>query len=404
IFSVIARQIVSETDLDDYSNSGWAGDQFNTNGVTPEPDGEKKHFQTTTFSITAVKLKNSFFQNFFQSSLILSSTERQRETLGASGTKLYEYIGKAEQASWLGTLSFETNEISFGLDQYTEKMESESSYETIQEVSAITTSFWIHDQLYLLDEALILSAGARNDTHEKSGSAATSRFAASYQLDAIKFKASYGTGFRTPSLYELFSQYGNTELKAETSTSWDIGFQHQVASVLYGITYFNISFEDRIDWVSISTDPWGQYQQAEGKTLSNGTETFIAVNPTRRLSLRLDHTKNHTEDPEGNRLKRRPTDKMGLKCNYQLGNSTLLKGSIQWVGDRSANSTAKNEDGTPVSTLNPYTVVNFSVAYDFTKSIKLYMKVDNLTDEFYETAWSYATPGRSFYAGIKAAF
>jgi len=39
-----------------------------------------------------------------------------------------------------------------------------------------------------------------------------------------------------------------------------------------------------------------------------------------------------------------------------------------------------------------------------TDQVKLYGRVDNLLNENYEEAWSYSTPGRSAYAGVKVSF
>jgi vitamin B12 transporter len=41
----------------------------------------------------------------------------------------------------------------------------------------------------------------------------------------IRFKASFCTGFRSPSLYELYSVYGNPDLAPEKSRGWDLGVE-----------------------------------------------------------------------------------------------------------------------------------------------------------------------------------
>ena len=39
----------------------------------------------------------------------------------------------------------------------------------------------------------------------------------------IIFRGSIGTGYRTPTPYELYSSYGNTNLKPEKSITYDLG-------------------------------------------------------------------------------------------------------------------------------------------------------------------------------------
>ncbi len=402
--SYLGRKITSRTDLDDWG-PGYAGDQFTFDPVTfasvPEPNGDKKQRVDNTITLHALKLDNAFAQRFFQSSLKVSTTELIREGFDQQGKQSYEFTGKTRQFAWNGTFYFEQHNLTIGTDQYTEWMESLA----IGEVSAETKSFWVHDQWFLQSEAWVIGLGLRNDHHEQFGTATTYRLSSSYQWNRWKLKASLGNGFRAPSLFELHSVYGNTKLDPETSMTWDVGLEHQLdRTILYGITWFDMVFQDRIVWTPIDVDPFGQYQQAEGQTRTQGAESFIAVNPAKALSLRLDHTYTHTEDPDGKRLVRRPNHKMVLKTNYRLSEVTHFNSSLQWVGERDAITSAAKKNGEAVGQLDPYTVINVAVSHDFSQNLQGYARIDNLTDEVYETAWSYATPERSVYSGVKATF
>jgi vitamin B12 transporter len=72
-----------------------------------------------------------------------------------------------------------------------------------------------------------------------------------------------------------------------------------------------------------------------------------------------------------------------------------------WVDVRKAIPTATDQFGNSITELNDYFLVNAALYYDLTQSIQLYGRIDNLFDEFYEEAWSYATAGFSVYGGIK---
>jgi vitamin B12 transporter len=82
----------------------------------------------------------------------------------------------------------------------------------------------------------------------------------------------------------------------------------------------------------------------------------------------------------------------------------LLNIDLYWVDDRKAVSGAGDKDGNPVDKLDSYTIVNLSAHYDITDYIQLYGRIDNLFDEEYEEAWSYATPGLSGYLGVKVRY
>jgi len=56
-----------------------------------------------------------------------------------------------------------------------------------------------------------------------------------------KFKASFGQGFKAPSLYQLLDdQYGNKSLNPEESESYEAGFEQELGEYLtLGSTYFH---------------------------------------------------------------------------------------------------------------------------------------------------------------------
>lgn len=72
------------------------------------------------------------------------------------------------------------------------------------------------------------TAGVRYDNNEKFGSILTYRFAPMYfiEISNTKLKSSLGTGFKAPSLFNLFAPYyGNLDLKPEKKFCWDLGFE-----------------------------------------------------------------------------------------------------------------------------------------------------------------------------------
>ena len=79
----------------------------------------------------------------------------------------------------------------------------------------------------------------------------------------------------------------------------------------------------------------------------------------------------------------------------------LINLDLLLVDERDAITSATDLNGLPVFILDSYTLVNVSAKYDLTDIIQIYGRIDNLFDEEYEEAWSYATPGLSGYLGLK---
>ncbi|MCJ7601553.1 MAG: TonB-dependent receptor [Desulfobulbaceae bacterium] len=400
-FELVAtmRYMDSEVEADDYAN-GYTGDRFSSWPYEPEPNGSKENHTDTEQYLGRLDAKNTFWDGLLNSNLYYQLSRHDRVNYDNDGVESYDYAGKTQEAGWQGTFVVsKTNDLTLGASLYEEKMESGSS--GISEQAAETKSAWAQEQITLFD-SLDLVAGLRYDDHDRFGGKTTYRVAPSYLTKfGTLFKASYGTGFRAASLYELYSSYGNVNLEPEKSRGWDAGFEQELAGgkVLCGITYFALTFEDRIAYDYLTS----QYQQAEGDTKTKGVETFVQWRPGENLSLQANYTYTDTRDPDDKRLARRPMHKAGVGAQYRYGKARFNM-DLYWVGERDASGSAKDLNGNPVKTLDAYTVVNLAAYYDLTKKVQLYGRIDNLFDEEYEEVWSYATPGLSGYAGIRVTF
>lgn len=87
-------------------------------------------------------------------------------------------------------------------------------------------ALYLNNKLKLFKEDVVFNAGLRYDDHETFGSKTTHRIGAVYNIKpaALRIKSSYGTGFRAPTLNELFYQdlwgsSGNLNLRPERCTS-----------------------------------------------------------------------------------------------------------------------------------------------------------------------------------------
>jgi vitamin B12 transporter len=401
--NAIVRNLNSEVELDDWDFSGgYSGDRFDPVTSLPDPTGKKERKTTSDQSFGKINVHNHFFDRFFESNLYYQVSNQKREDFDNDGTRSYDHDGETWELGWQGGLNFDdVNILSFGATHFNETMDSDSS--NIHDKDADTRSLWAHDQLFLGD-SLVLVGGLRHDDHDRFGGKTTYRFAPAYTITETQttFKASYGTGFRAPSLFELYSAYGSETLKPEESEGWDVGFEQGLMDkkIRFGLTYFSTTYTDLIDY-DMAT--W-KYTQLPGETKTKGIEASVGWTPVSDLDLLLNYTYNDTEDPEGERLVRRPLNKIYLNARYRPIVKVLLNIDLYWFDDRKAIEAAGDKDGNPVYKLDSYTLVNLSASYDITHYIQVYARIDNLFDEEYEEAWSYATPGLSGHLGIKLSY
>ncbi|MBC8316478.1 MAG: TonB-dependent receptor [Desulfobulbaceae bacterium] len=405
-FDLVAsmRYMDSEIEEDDYG-SGYIGDRFTAAGPplwisSPDPTGSKKMHTDSEQYLGRVDAKNKFSNDFLNSNFYYQFSRHDRQSYNNDGNKSFDFTGKSQEAGWLGTFAVsDNNDLTIGTSFFEEKMKSKSS--DIKKDADIT-SVWAQEQVTLPGNIEIIAA-LRYDDHDSFGSKTTYRIAPSYFTDfGTLLKASFATGFRAPSLYELYdSTYGNENLDPEKSKGWDVGFEQEVAdgTVLFGATYFALTFNDRIGYDSFTF----QSIQVDGDTKTKGVETFIQWQPSETLSFLANYTYTDTKDPDGERLVRRPMHKISLGTQYRY-KKALFNCDIRWVDERDTSSFETDLNGNPVETLDSYTLVNIAASYDLNETVQLQARIDNFFDEEYEEVWSYATPGFSGYAGIKMTF
>lgn len=344
-----------------------------------------------------LNIHNNLLDGLLDSNLYYQMSDTDREINDDFGRTLYD--GKSSEIGWQGSLNIHDNNIAtIGASYFEENMDSSGGFSVIRDKTANISSYWLQDQLTLGD-AFDVVAGVRLDRHDRFGSETTYRVSPSYFIEktSTTLKANYGTGFRAPSLFELHDPTsGNASLEAETSYGWDGGIEQDLfdGKARAGVTYFETTFDNLIKWDSI-------YIQSTGKTKTKGVESFVAFYPMPDLDLKLNYTYTDSSDADGARLVRRPLNKVYFSARYHFLEKATMNMDIQWAGKRDASSFAKDKDGNLVGTLDSYTVVNLAARYTLTDKVEIYGRIDNLFDEEYEEAWSYAVPGLSGYVGLK---
>ena len=381
-----------------------------------EKDGDDPNFTSDFKShLVNLNLNGSFLNGLWESQLRGSIYKNsinaldEVDELRPSTSSISNYDGNRVSFNWQNNLKFiENNLITVGIDN--KKDEAESNYHSegvwgpfesnFPKTSINTTGIYLQDLVTYNN--LSATAGFRYDNNEKFGSVTTFRFAPMYFIEAVgtKIKGTYGTGFKAPSLFNLFAPfYGNIELKPEKSKGWDLGFEQFLFNnnVMFGITYFNMKFEDMLGFdetfVSININ------EAETK----GIEAILSVPNYKGFSFNASYTYNETNDLSSSELSneqliRRPKNQFSVNANYtnkkfSLGISAINSGE-KFDNDFSAFPAER-------ITLKGYTLIDLRTAYNITEYLSLHGRIENLFDEQYEDILFYGTIGRAGYLGFE---
>ena len=268
-------------------------------------------------------------------------------------------------------------------------------------------------------DGLTLTGGVRRDDHDTFGGKTLGQVAAAWSLNqgTTVLRASFGQGFKAPSLYQLYSEYGNTALQPEEADGWDAGIEQRLldGGLILSATYFARETTNQIDYVSCTstvtpaTVPlcfrnglrrFGYYSnvaltEADGVELSADYElgAFFA-----RANYTQTNTENRTPGANlGRELARRPKEAANLTLGYvwPFGLSTSV--AVQHVGDSFDNASNATR-------LEAYTLVDLRASYPINETLEIYGRVENLGDEEYETTRNYGVAGRGTFVGVRARF
>ncbi len=254
-----------------------------------------------------------------------------------------------------------------------------------------------------------LVANIRDDINDQFGEHATWRItpAVIIPVTETKLKASYGTGFKAPTLSELyqnfpdFNFFANPDLKPEESTGYDAGFEQPLFNdrVRFGSTYFHNSISDLINY-AVFPNGSSTYVNV-GLATTEGTENFVSAKVTDRLQVRADYTFTRAIDVStGAQLQRRPKEKWSATATWLPMDPLTLSATVLHVGDWIDVS----RNGMTSGLVAPgYTIVNLRGDYAIDDQIKLFARVDNLFNLHYQNPTGFLAPGLGVFGGIRVA-
>ena len=333
-----------------------------------------------------ITLKAPLFDGRLENLVQIGYADIERENT-SNGVQSYFTEGDRVLFRYQGTFAInDTNTLAFG----TEREETSAN----EQESSIDSLFALYE--FKPVDNLTLTGGIRVDDHETFGSETTGRVAAAWTAtDQLTFKASWGQGFKAPSIFQ--STYictfcgltaPNTNLKAETSEAYDIGVQWQSADerIVLGATLFDQETENMIDFSY--TAGYDNIALVD----SQGVELTGAYAVNNWLGIAASYTFIDSEDGNGNALARLPESTGNISASFDPDGPFSGAVLVRYNGEEA------NTDG---SKLDSWTRVDLTGSYDLNETVEIYGRIENLLDEEYQQILGYGTPGLSGSVGVR---
>lgn len=256
--------------------------------------------------------------------------------------------------------------------------------------------------IYAMNEVrilpVILNLGGRWDDNNRFGSETTYKAEIAFLISATgtKVRGAYGTGFRGPTLSDLFFPgFSNPNLEPERSKSAEVGIEQVLGDDRFRavVTYFDTRVDDLIVFDFLTSKP-----QNVDEARMKGTEVELALHPVRALRMAASYTKLDAENrTTGFELARRPENKAAGSLTWQPVAFWRLVGEGRYVGKRFSDidNTVK---------LGDHTVANLATWYEVNSQLEFFVRIENLFDREYEEVAGFGTPGRAGYGGVQMTF
>jgi vitamin B12 transporter len=382
--------------------------------------GNYLNYETTRQYFGYTGLNFNFFDSRWKNRLYvdyLFTDTAEYVPSGSVTTQTAHFSGTDTRVNYQGNIDIAPGYSAvFGLQQEKE-VEDSAPYSPPVEANTGNNSAYAQFQGEVV-KGLTLTAGERLDRYDVFGQHYTGQVAAAWALPTSTIlRSSWGQGFKAPSLYQLYSPYGNQGLQSERSHDWDAGVEQRFwdKRVMVSATYFDIDFNNLIEYLNCPGSPLcaepgkalGYYANL-GKARSSGVELQGSLKLSESFSILANYTRIKTidETPGDPNFGLAAFERPGSAANVSVSYTSPFKLTMQVAARYSGSSLSQNFNvyPVPIITLGGYTVVDFRAAYSINDHLDVYGRVDNLADKRYETVYLYGEWGRTAFAGVRVKF
>ena len=216
----------------------------------------------------------------------------------------------------------------------------------------------------------------------------------------------YYTSFKTPSLYQLFSPYGNLALKPEQGKTFELGLEQNMGNFHARLVGFQNDVKDGIVFQSISVEPYGKYGNVSQQT-TRGLEAELSFTK-KKWTGNVSYTylsgtmqnKFDGKDSTYSSLIRRPTNQLQARVIFNASSKLNFSFMAQFVGERKDYFYDESIYSTVPKVLKNYLWTELQVGYQISKNLNASLMVKNLLGQEIVELYGYTGQIRNVQASL----
>jgi vitamin B12 transporter len=234
-----------------------------------------------------------------------------------------------------------------------------------------------------LNEKLNIEVGGRLNVNSKYGSNYTYTFNPSYALSKqVRLFGSIATGFKAPSLYQLYSFAGNETLRPEESINYEVGLQHSAKSLRHRAVFFYREVKTGLDFDYANFVYYNIPNQ-----IVRGLEYEVAASLSKNITVTANYTflagtefvqsRITTKDSSYSYLLRRPKHNINVNIAYNFGSGFSASVNSKYASERFDVGGFRTAD----KPLNGYFLLSAYAEYKWKNYLKFFADAQNITNK-----------------------
>lgn len=285
------------------------------------------------------------------------------------------------------------------------------TYPTSFKDTSLSQSSMYSSLLYTSSPGLSVELGGRLNTDSRFGSNYTYTFNPAWLIGHDwKLYGSVASGYKAPTLYQLYSAYGDPQLLPERSVTDEAGIQFNNNAVNTRLTYFHRDTKDGIDY-NYFTNLYYNYDEEWG----HGIEWEGSVNFAKSWSLTANYTwlkmKEQTQshidysDTTYNYALRVPEHTVNITLGVRPLRLLFVSLSGHYESKRyDIGGYDSNFNPLPDVALDPFFILNGYAEYRPLHCLKLFAEARNILNRKFFTIYGYNSIPAMFTAGATVEF
>jgi vitamin B12 transporter len=247
-----------------------------------------------------------------------------------------------------------------------------------------------------------LNIGARWNSHSEYGNQLVYNINPSFDFKSFPFKlvSSFSTAFVTPSLYQLYSQFGNKNLTPEKNSTVEVGFETQFLDdkVRWNVIGFYREQTNSIGFYFNPSTFDSNYVNIVGLNRAKGIESEFQFIVNNSITWNWNYTFTYVDEAL-NRLI--PKNKINSSLDFKISDRFYWNMNYQYVDARKDAFFDGNTFALANVNLGSYQLLHTLARYELVKNrLSVFGSVNNIFNVNFVENIGYSTLGRNFKVGF----